>query len=41
LKHCFADLHAQVAHFTNHALFFHSINSPDELQQHQQIKFLH
>jgi molybdopterin-guanine dinucleotide biosynthesis protein A len=41
LKHCFASLHAQVAHFTNHALFFHSINSPDELQQHQQIKFLH
>ena len=41
LKHCFVDLHAQVAHFTNHALFFHSINSPDELQQHQQIKFLH
>ena len=41
LKHCFADLHAQVAHFTNHALFFHSINSLDELQQHQQIKFLH
>ena len=41
LKHCFADLHAQVAHFTNHALFFHSINSPDELQQHQQIKYLH
>lgn len=41
LKHCFAGLHAQVAHFTNHALFFHSINSPDELQQHQQIKFLH
>ena len=41
LMHCFAELHAQVAHFTNHALFFHSINSPDELQQHQQIKFLH
>ena len=41
LKHCFADLHAQVAHFTNHALFFHSINSLDELQQHQQLKFLH
>ena len=41
LRHCFAELHAQVAHFTNHALFFHSINSPDELQQHQQIKFLH
>ena len=40
LKHCFADLHAQVAHFHNHALFFHSINSMDELQQHQQLKFL-
>lgn len=41
LKHCFANLHAQVAHFKNHALFFHSINSMDELQQHQQLKFLH
>ena len=41
LKHCFADLHAQVARFKNHALFFHSINSMDELQQHQQLKFLH
>lgn len=41
LKHCFVDLHAQVAPFNNHALFFHSINSMDELQQHQQLKFLH
>jgi molybdopterin-guanine dinucleotide biosynthesis protein A len=41
LKHCFADLHAQVASFKNRALFFHSINSLDELQQHQQLKFLH
>ena len=41
LKHCFAGLHAQVARFKNHALFFHSINSMDELQQHQQLKFLH
>ncbi|CAB1212371.1 molybdenum cofactor guanylyltransferase [Acinetobacter bouvetii] len=41
LKHCFADLHAQVARFKNHALFFHSINSLDELQQYQQLKFLH
>jgi len=41
LKHCFADLHAQVARFENHALFFHSINSLDELQQYQQLKFLH
>ena len=41
LRQCFLDLHAQVAHFKNHALFFHSINSLDELQQHQQLKFLH
>jgi molybdopterin-guanine dinucleotide biosynthesis protein A len=41
LKHCFADLHAQVARFENNALFFHSINSLDELQQYQQLKFLH
>ncbi|WP_312534257.1 molybdenum cofactor guanylyltransferase [Acinetobacter variabilis] len=41
LKHCFADLHAQVARFKNRALFFHSINSLDELQQYQQLKFLH
>ncbi|WP_312158996.1 NTP transferase domain-containing protein [Acinetobacter sp.] len=41
LRQCFSDLHAQVARFENHALFFHSINSPDELQQYQQLKFLH
>jgi len=41
LKHCFSDLHAQVACFKNPALFFHSINSLDELQQYQQLKFLH
>ncbi|MGC3820213.1 NTP transferase domain-containing protein [Acinetobacter sp. G11] len=41
LKHCFSHLHAQVARFKNHALFFHSINSLDELQQYQQLKFLH
>jgi len=41
LKQCFADLHAQVASFEDHALFFHSINSLDELQQYQQLKFLH
>ena len=41
LKHCFGDMHAQVAHFNHSALFFHSINSLDELQQHQQLKFLH
>ena len=41
LKQCFESLHAQVACFKNHALFFHSINSLDELQQYQQLKFLH
>jgi molybdenum cofactor guanylyltransferase len=41
LRQCFSDLHAQVARFKNHALFFHSINSLDELQQYQQLKFLH
>ena len=41
LKHCFSNLHAQVALFENHALFFHSINSLDELQQYQQLKFLY
>lgn len=40
LKHCFAEMHMQVACFKNHALFFHSINSFDELQQHQQLNFL-
>lgn len=40
LKQCFADLHAQVVAFENHALFFHSINSLDELQQHQQLKLI-
>ncbi|SCC71139.1 molybdenum cofactor guanylyltransferase [Acinetobacter albensis] len=41
LKQCFLDLHAQVINFKNQALFFHSINSIDELQQHQQLKLLH
>lgn len=41
LKFCFTNLHAQVASFQNRALFFHSINSLDELQQHQQLQFLH
>lgn len=41
LKSCFADLHAQVASFQNRTLFFHSINSLDELQQHQQLHLLH
>jgi molybdenum cofactor guanylyltransferase len=40
LKHCFADMHMQIASFKNSALFFHSINSFDELQQHQQLSFL-
>jgi molybdenum cofactor guanylyltransferase len=40
LKHCFAEMHMQMARFKNHALFFHSINSFDELQQHQQLNFL-
>lgn len=40
LKCCFADLHAQEALFENDALFFHSINSLDELQQYRQLKFL-
>ena len=40
LKQCFADLHAQVATFKNHALFFHSINSLDELQQYRLLKSL-
>lgn len=40
LKQCFRHLHAQVASFKNRALFFHSINSLDELQQHQQLNFL-
>ena len=40
LKHCFTDLHAQVASFKNNALFFHSINSLDELQQYQQLNCL-
>ena len=40
LKQCFADLHAQIATFKNHALFFHSINSLDELQQYRLLKSL-
>ncbi|RKG31189.1 molybdenum cofactor guanylyltransferase [Acinetobacter tianfuensis] len=40
LKLCFAEMHMQVARFKNHALFFHSINSLDELQQHRQLNFL-
>ena len=40
LRHCIAKMHMQMARFKNHALFFHSINSFDELQQHQQLHFL-
>jgi molybdenum cofactor guanylyltransferase len=40
LKLCFSDLHVQRASFKNRALFFHSINSFDELQQYQQLSFL-
>lgn len=40
LRHCFAKMHMQMARFKNHALFFHSINSLDELQQHRQLNFL-
>ncbi|WP_353167454.1 NTP transferase domain-containing protein [Acinetobacter sp.] len=41
LKQCFSDMHAQKAVFENHALFFHSINSLDELQQYRQLKLLY
>ena len=40
LKGCFSKMHMQVARFQNHALFFHSINSLDELQQYRQLNFL-
>jgi len=33
LNKCRKDLHAQVAYFRKHRLFFHSINSLDELQE--------
>ncbi|MBI0423176.1 NTP transferase domain-containing protein [Acinetobacter sp. ACIN00229] len=38
LKECFKLLRAQVAIFQKQNLFFHSINSLDELQQYKQIK---
>lgn len=37
LKECFKLLHVQVAIFQKQNLFFHSINSLDELQQYKQI----
>ncbi|MGE8541771.1 MAG: NTP transferase domain-containing protein [Acinetobacter sp.] len=40
LKDCFSQMHMQVANFKNNALFFHSINSFAELQQHQQLHYL-
>ncbi|WP_373685362.1 molybdenum cofactor guanylyltransferase [Acinetobacter sp. YH12154] len=40
LKGCFAEMHMQIARFQNYALFFHSINSLDELQQYRQLNFL-
>lgn len=40
LRQCFTELHTKVAWFKNHALFFHSINSFDELKQYRQLKFL-
>lgn len=40
LKQCFAALNAQASSFQNKALFLHSINSLDELQQHQQMSYL-
>lgn len=40
LKLCFQDMHMQIARFKNRALFFHSINSFDELQQYRQLSFL-
>lgn len=40
LNKCRKDLHAQVAYFRKHRLFFHSINSLDELQQYKQLNYL-
>ncbi|MPW42898.1 NTP transferase domain-containing protein [Acinetobacter guerrae] len=40
LNKCRKDLHAQVAYFRKHRLFFHSINSLDELQQYKQWSYL-
>ncbi|NUF15449.1 molybdenum cofactor guanylyltransferase [Acinetobacter lactucae] len=37
LKECFKLLHAQTAIFQKQNLFFHSINSLDELQQYKQL----
>ncbi|QIO05654.1 NTP transferase domain-containing protein [Acinetobacter shaoyimingii] len=40
LKLCFQEMHMQMARFKNRALFFHSINSFEELQQHRQLSYL-
>ena len=40
LKQCFSALNMRFAKFKNRSLFFHSINSFDELQQHRQLHFL-
>lgn len=40
LKKTLKELHAQVAYFRKHRLFFHSINSLDELQQYKQLNYL-
>ena len=40
LKHCFAEMQMRLVRFKNRALFYHSINSFDELQQYRQLQFL-
>lgn len=40
LKHCFAEMQMCLVRFKNRALFYHSINSFDELQQYRQLQFL-
>lgn len=38
LKRCFVDMHYKTALIKDDALFFHSINSLDELQQYKQLE---
>ena len=40
VKGAIKDLNAQTAYFRKHHLFFHSINSLDELQQYKQLSYL-
>lgn len=40
VKKSLKDLRAQVAYVRKHRLFFHSINSLDELQQYKQLSYL-